>query len=400
MEFFRKPRTILARVSAAMLGGAMLLAVPSPASAQDGEEATTEPMSLNSLLFSDTETAPFTVGGWTQLGYHDESNGLFNRHPDDVRLHQQYLYTERVADGTDGVDFGWRFDAIYGVDAQDTQAFGNPPDSFDEGWDNGIYGWALPQVYGEMAVGDFSVKAGHFYTIIGYESVMAPQNFFYSHAFTMYNNEPFTHTGVLTTYTAGENDEVTIWNGYTLGWDTGFDVNDDGDGSDGSNYIGGASLAVTEDITLIYATVAGDFGVRGEGYMHSFIVDVSLTEELNYVFQNDYLRANNVGITGGRADSYAFNQYLFYTVNENLIAGVRGEAWDYDGHTIYEITTGVNVRPWGPEETGPVNFVVRPEVRWQWAEDDVDKHFFAGNFGIPHDSDRGAIFGIDAILVY
>ena len=56
------------------------------------------------------------------------------------------------------------------------------------------------KLYFEAGYGDLTVKIGHFYTIIGWEVVTAPDNFFYSHAYTMYNSEPFTHTGVLATY--------------------------------------------------------------------------------------------------------------------------------------------------------------------------------------------------------
>ena len=70
---------------------------------------------------------------------------------------------------------------------------------------------AIPQLYVEAGYGDLSVKAGHFYTIIGYEVVQATGNFFYSHAYTFNFSEPFTHTGVLATYNAS--DDVT-----DLGW--------------------------------------------------------------------------------------------------------------------------------------------------------------------------------------
>ena len=63
--------------------------------------------------------------------------------------------------------------------------------------DHGPYGWAMPQAYFEVAYGNWSVKAGHFYTIVGYEVIPATGNFFYSHSLTMFNTEPFTHTGVL-----------------------------------------------------------------------------------------------------------------------------------------------------------------------------------------------------------
>jgi hypothetical protein len=88
---------------------------------------------------------------------------------------------------------------MYGIDANNTQAFGNNPGRWDFSgqFQHGEYGWALPQLYLEVAYYDLSVKAGHFYTFIGYEVVPAPDNFFYSHAFTMNNSEPFTHTGAL-----------------------------------------------------------------------------------------------------------------------------------------------------------------------------------------------------------
>src|SRR5690606_10530387 len=134
-------------------------------------------------------------GGWTQFGYHDsqtplsstyDDGGSFNDDSKNLHLHQQWFYIDRDADGSRGLDFGGRADFIYGTDAQKTQAFGNPPGVWDEDWDFGEYGWAIPQLYGEVAYGDFSVKIGKFFTIMGYEAITAPDNFFYSHALTMF----------------------------------------------------------------------------------------------------------------------------------------------------------------------------------------------------------------------
>lgn len=387
MQFFKTPKRLLAIASAAILGGVAAF-TPATVNAQDFED---ERFSISDALLGDEDDRLFDIGGWTQIGYHNESDGVFNTHPNDIRLHQQWLYAERVADGSCGIDFGFRFDAIYGVDAQNTQAFGNPPGSYDfqNGFDHGIYGFAFPQLYGEVAMGDLSVKAGHFYTIIGYETVTAPDNFFYSHAFTFNFNEPFTHTGVLATYQV--NDDITAYGGYTLGWDTGFDDNNDMDQSDGSNWLGGASVALSDNITATLTNVAGDFGVIGEGYMQSFVLDVNITEDLNYVFQNDWLHTNAVGRDGRSGiDSYSFNQYLFYTINDELAAGARGEIWTLDKSTIYQTTLGVNVKP-------HPNVVIRPEVRWQWSENDVDEAFFGNTLGIPTGD---TIFGVDAILTY
>lgn len=325
------------------------------------------------------------VGGWWQFGYHDEQNGLFNNHPDRFNLHQGWLYVEKEVD-TDSYDWDWggRFDILYGVDAQDTQAFGNDPGNWDfqNGFDHGIYGWAIPQLYVDVAYGDLKVTMGHFFTLVGYEVVAAPDNFFYSHAFTQYNSEPFTHTGVLATYSAS--DDVELYGGWTLGWDTGFDQR-----NAGNNFLGGFSTPVAEDVTLIYILTAGNFGDRGrDAYGHSIVFDAQLSDNWNYVFQSDLLSIrstdeNNIGI----------NQYLFYTFNDCLAAGARVEWWkanngfDHGGritnvppgtHSYYEATFGLNIKP-------QANFVLRPEIRHEWT---------------PFADEEETIFGIDLISLW
>jgi len=78
---------------------------------------------------------------------------------------------------------------------------------------------------------DHSGHLGHFYTILGYEVVTAPDNFFYTHGYNSYQqptgfgvfvNEPFTHTGTLAS-DSGTSGSVEYYGGYTLGWDTGYE---------------------------------------------------------------------------------------------------------------------------------------------------------------------------------
>ncbi len=307
-----------------------------------------DPFKLSDMLFDEEHSGP-TIGGWMQWGYHSEGNGLFNSHPNNVNLHQSWIYVEQEVDGSEGLDWGYRFDFVYGVDAPDTQSFGNTPGRWDfrNGFDHGIYGWAIPQAYAEVAEGDLSIKAGHFYTLIGYEVVAAPDNFFYSHAYTMFNSEPFTHTGVLATYAVSE--EIKAYAGWTLGWDTGFDRFDDG-----SNFLGGASVGLGENVTFTYITTLGDFGVRGEGYSHSIVLDYGVTEKLNYVFQSDLVETN-----AGADHQFGINQYLLYTFNDCLRAGARVEWWKNAGASQYEATFGINIKP-------DANVTVRPEVRHDW----------------------------------
>ncbi|MEM9644364.1 MAG: porin, partial [Planctomycetota bacterium] len=268
-----------------------------------------------------------SVGGWVQLGYHSRGNSLFNSRPDDLQLHQAWLYAEKAIDTSCGFDIGGRIDYIYGTDSQDTQAFGTDPRGWDNGWDNGAdYGHALPQVYVEAGYGDLSVKLGHFYTIIGYEVVTAPDNFFYSHAYTMYNSEPFTHTGALATYNAS--DDLTLYGGYVLGWDSGFDDN-------GDAFLGGASAALTDDLTLTYATTFGRFGANPlgtpeQGYMHSIVADYAVSDNLQYIFQSDLLDSDD-GAGATVRETFGINQYLIYNVNDCWAAGARFEWYNQEG---------------------------------------------------------------------
>jgi hypothetical protein len=312
------------------------------------------------------------IGGWTQMGYHDQiepispqpgppvtpvrtrGDGLsFLDTPKDFLLNQQWFYVGKTADGSNGLDFGFRGDFTYGTDAQQTQAFGNPGPTWDNSasFDHGVYGWAIPQLYGEIAVGDFTAKVGHFFTPLGYEVIPATGNFFYSHALTMFNSEPFTHTGVLSTYTGFEG--VTLYNGWSAGWDTGFD-----NALGGSNYIGGFSAELGDSVTFTYLNTYGNFGLRDAGgsdsYSHSVVMNASLTEKVNYVFQTDYLTTDNTN-----EDDIGINQYLFYQYSDAIALGTRMEWWKNDGVSNYEFTSGVNVKLLG-------NLIMRPEVRKDW----------------------------------
>ena len=308
------------------------------------------------------------IGGWFSAGWHENSNDLFNSEPDEFNLHQGWLFAEKVAESKCGeFGFGFRFDGMYGIDAPDTQAFGNPGATWDldpRFTRGGGFGWALPQVYGEVAKGDWTVKVGHFYTLVGYEVVPAPDNFFYSHSITMYNSEPFTHTGAIASYQL--NDDTTIYGGWTAGWDTGYDF------TDGSNFLGGFSTALGEDSTLTYITTFGDFGARGDdAYSHSFVLNTTLSENLTSVLQSDLV---SVGSTG--EDNVGLNHYLFYQCSPRIAFGKRTEWWKGDDITGYapygSVSPGVGSQShyegtWGVNLMLNANVRLRPEYRYNWS---------------------------------
>ncbi|MGE3639021.1 MAG: outer membrane beta-barrel protein, partial [Pirellulales bacterium] len=88
-----------------------------------------------------------TIAGWVAMAYYDDNDRLsvqpgdllsFEDYPDHLNLTQAWIYFEKIA-ATDGcsADWGYRFDMMYGVDAQKTQAFGNDSPVWDVTFDNG-----------------------------------------------------------------------------------------------------------------------------------------------------------------------------------------------------------------------------------------------------------------------
>jgi hypothetical protein len=324
-------------------------------------------------------------GGWVAVGGSTNNTGVFN--DSGFGLTQGWIYIEKTMNTENGFDWGFRGDLMVGQDGPNTQAFGNDFDTYDFAdattWDKG-YGLAAPQLYVELGYEDISVKGGHFYTLVGYEVVPSPGNFFYSHAFTMNFSEPFTHTGVVATYSGLDN--VEVYAGWTAGWDTGFQQN-----MGGSSFLGGASLQLTDNTSLAYIATAGNLGWIGDdGYTHSIVVDTSLTDKLNYVIQSDYVNVkdsvNALPLNpGGKYKTVGVNQYMFYTVNESVALGARAEWWRANSVDFYEVTAGVNL------QLLP-NLKTRPEFRYQFSPD-VDNGS-ANQFNIPVDQ---GIFGIDFI---
>jgi Putative beta-barrel porin-2, OmpL-like. bbp2 len=363
------------------------------------------------------------VGGWLNGGITYNSTDPDNRfngpvtfadRASEFQLNQLNLFVQRaVATEGDKWDFGGRFDFMFGTDSVFTQAYGVPAYDVNtlqplnrSNWDlhmlrgqNRFYDIALPQAYVEayVPVGNgLNVKAGHFYTPIGYETVPAPDNFFYSHAYTMQYGEPFTHTGILGNYAVNNN--VSVMGGVTTGsatggWDGGWNKQLGNWGG-----IAGATWTSTDKGTS--ANISGTYGETSEHSsqswgMYSIVLKHNITDKTHLVLQHDHGYANNVALSTVRdAEWYGINTHLTYDVLDNLTAGLRGEWFrDHDGFrvcspgriaattndeggvpvstaargalsscqpaTYYAVTAGLNWKP-----VAWLN--VRPNVRYDW----------------------------------
>jgi hypothetical protein len=369
------------------------------------------------------------IGGWMEQGVTWNSDSPDNRfnHPmtfndrsNEYQLNQLWLYAEKAID-TQGCcwDFGGRVDMFWGSDYYFTQATGleleqdgtqkwnsedGPRVQFGPG---NLYGLSLPQAYAEIfaPIGSgLRVKVGHFYTIIGYERIPAPANFFYSHALTMRYGEPLTHTGWLASY--GLTDRIKVQGGMTFGSDNFTNPNDN------VGFLGGISWTSCDDKTnLAYALhVADEFdGVRRDDtrFVQSVVLTHEITTGLRYVLQSDlgFEDRGQVPLANEDAEWYGLNSNLFYDITDCLSAGVRAEwfrdddharVWNTpiaaDGGNYYEMSVGLNYRPYE-------NLMVRPEARWDWSDTDLRDLGAVGVYDDFSDKNQFTI-GLDVIWTF
>jgi hypothetical protein len=281
------------------------------------------------------------------------------------------------------IDFMWGSDYFFTTAAGlDGRSQGNLPR-----WNTDsrqLYGFAMPQLYAETDYDDLRIKWGHFYTIIGYEVVPDIGNFFYTHAYTMQYGEPFTHTGVLASRAINDN---WSWNaGIVAGWND-FTL------QDGVNFLGGITYTDKDYGSLAFSIDTGNnstFNLAGVGpdanrTMYSIVWTRNLTSRWTYVAQHDLgVQQDALTLTGTHsAQWYGINQYLFYKINCCWTFGWRFEwfrdedgfavtglrpsnplAGNFFGGNFYETSLGFNYKPTG-------NFTIRPEVRYDWFQQDV-----------------------------
>ncbi|MGQ9821405.1 MAG: porin [Thermogutta sp.] len=349
-------------------------------------------------------------GGWIEAGAAvvanrpvDRYNGVvtFADRNAEPQLNQLWFFLDKPAQNQgSGWAWGGHVDFLYGTDARFTQAV----DGLESDWNQTqrFYQAALPQFYLDIAYNDWLLRMGHFYTILGYEVVQAPKNFFYTHAYTMQYGEPFTHTGLLLSRKL--NDQ---W-AFSVGAHRGNDQFDDTDGQDALGFLGGVNwTSRNERLALAFALSADEFGPQTQRVIFSTVATWNISSRSQYVFQWDWGNAEDA--RGVDSQWYGINQYFFYTINPCWKFGTRVEWFrDSDGTRVtgigdgnrlagasfpgdfYEISVGLN---WSPR----ANILVRPELRWDWYEPEGSVATLPYDSG---DRDDQFLFGCDFILKF
>lgn len=318
------------------------------------------------------------TNGYTSSGSHN--GGAFDA---------LYLKAGREAN-TDGrgTDWGFQADFMFGDNAR----FMKVSNGLDEDWNtssNDTYGFAMPQLYAELAINDWSFIAGHFYTHIGYECTPATDRFFYSRGIA-FDNIPGSHTGVQANYNGFKNLDVMV--GWTNGHDIGF-TNEDG----GSYFISSFSYHLNDNATLTYGLCAGDeydYNVglaryHGFGSIQSLVFDVNLTEKFNWVTEFDFWAYQESDF-----EMAVLGEHFYYTVNDCWKWGARIE-WlknnycnDNYAEEQFAMTFGANWTPFAESK-----LMIRPELRY-------DKMVNGTPFGKQEDKNNQLTLGFDVIYSF
>ncbi|MEO7883770.1 MAG: porin [Nitrosospira sp.] len=372
------------------------------------------------------------IGGWINAGatYNpsNPANGYngsvtFADRANRFQLNQFNLFIQRtvITEGK-AFDIGGRFDFMFGTDAIYTQAFGIPSSDVNSGqpmnrgnWDLNLccsstrtYGIALPQAYVEayIPVGNgLNLKAGHFYSPTGYETVPAPDNFFYTHAYTFNNGEPFTHVGLVGNYAVNKNWSLmggAITGSATGGWDGTFD-------KQLGNWGGLGGITWTSDDMRSSINVTGTYSETSTRSnkpwgMYNVVLQHRITPKTHLVLHHVHGYAGGVLLNGSpkNAEWYSINTHLYYDLLNDLSIGIRGEWFrDRDGFRVfspfrvlaatdstgssfagnfaptaapadyYEVTLGMNWKParrlkidWKPMQ----KLNIRPNIRYDRAD--------------------------------
>ncbi len=324
------------------------------------------------------------VGGWlssgltTNLGNlanHNNSPITFNDRSSELQLNQLNIFLQKNVDlAASSWSVGGRIDLMYGSDSRFTQAVGWDKNLTHQQQTSSLYDLAIPQAYLEVYAPlgkGVTAKIGHFYTILGQEVVTAPNNFFYSHAYSMQYGEPFTHSGILFSYPL--NDNFTLSSGVVSGWDN-FIAN-----GESGNYLGGVSWtndAATDTVSMSIISGATNNQGIDQRTLTSLIVSHSFTNKLRYVFQHDFAYQFQGSQYKKNVYWYSLGHYLFFDLTDSITIGLRGEWFRDDNGTrlnigipgsYYEVTAGIN---WKPNNW----FSVRPELRYDQAHSAINSY--------------------------
>jgi len=416
----------------------MPMAAP-PATAPEMAQTTT----LNGLLggipgYNDSgiSITGYIEGSWTYDAHpvgnsaYVTSNTLTDRSFDTKAESFQFdafdLDVSRYIDPTKAFDVGFNLEQLYGWDAAyihsnglTTVSYGksaspagvpgvgstdtiHPKSQYDLNQANVVLS------FGKIGNG-LQVEGGKFDTLLGYETIDAPSNLFFSHSF-IFAETPRTQTGLLGIYNLmvpTEDTSFTVTGGISRGWDQS--TKDDNGSID---YVGQLKYKDADKYALALGVITGNEipdalpGVTGQDGWRT-VIDATgsyyFSDQLTLGFDGMYAweaQAADGGFGGGTAQWFGAAAYASYKISDMFTFNARGEWFDdpngaaptqlavgpnaFTANHFFEVTLGFKITPFTANQY-LAGLTIRPEARWDYADHG------AFNEGTQHDQWTAAI---------
>jgi len=367
---------------------------------------------LNSLGINITG---FVDGGWNYDMTVPNRNGEIPRriqteliapdsaHKNSVELNQVALTIERDVDVIGKLqkgswDVGFLVEGMYGQDTFYTHSNGLlDNNSFAHGNDGPDNELDLEQCTVSLGIplgNGLTIIAGKFDTLLGYETIDAPKNPFYTHSYSADFGEPATQTGILANYYLTADGSLQVTAGATRGWNQS--TNDDNGAID---FLGGVSWQVDKKLNVAFnLSVGPQMAADCSHYstVPELIVKYKISDQLSLGADMIYGYQAQPGDT--ETQYYGVAAYAAYNVCKYATVNFRGEWYgDEGGATVgygyagapayptplggkppfamatnnyYEATLGVAITPL-PDTQYLNTLTIRPEIRYDWSDHGV-----------------------------
>lgn len=297
----------------------------SAASTKPGETSASAGAAATGYTDQDGVNISWFIDG--SYNYLSESNrftsGVLDR-INDIQQNGATLQQSRLTfDKRPDSGFGGLINFIIGRDAFFTQSFGFTPVI------NHYLGFDLEQYYAQYAQAPWTIQAGHFESLAGYEQIDPTLNVNFSRAIVGYL-VPNAHLGVRTTYAVNKNFNLRF--GVNNGWDNLRDTsrqktlefNIDYTMDPFSFWI----ACYSGEERIVDFTAEGPVGRRN---LFDFIGTYKATEKLNFAVEYDYSMQTNVLLpdeTTGQAVAQGIAGYAIYKLNDKWQFCLRAEYFD------------------------------------------------------------------------